>query len=124
MIGKYRWYVQTCKDIEWELQSKFIQQHTYFKKKTMKKFIHQWLLSGKKNYEEPLMCPYCKSLDNPSIQHDHFITCSVSNERKIERLSIIGKKMNMLAISTTIKALLIKRITKLDYLREFNINKT
>ena len=58
MMGKYKVYVQTCENIEWELQAKFIQQQTYSKKKTMKKYIHQWLTFRKKNYEQPLMCPY------------------------------------------------------------------
>ena len=58
MMGKYKVYVQTCENIKWELQAKFIQQQTYSKKKTMKKYIHQWLTFRKKNYEQPLMCTY------------------------------------------------------------------
>ena len=54
------------------------------------------------------MCHYFKSLAYLSIQHDHFITYSASNERKTEILSIIGKKIDMLATPTTIKQEVIK----------------
>ena len=36
----------------------------------------------KENDEQPLMCPYCKSLDNPAMQHDHYLTYLASNKRK------------------------------------------
>ena len=77
----------------------------------MKKSIHQWFASSKRNYEQPLMCPYCKSLDTPSVQHDHFLNCSASNKRKTERLRIIGKKLDMIATPTTIRDEVIKKTT-------------
>ena len=57
------------------------------------------------------MFSYCKSLDNLSMKQDHVTLRSASNERKTERLSIIGKKTDMLVTHTPIKSEVIKRIT-------------
>ena len=43
------------------------------------------------------------------MQRDHFLTCSSSNERKEKSLKIIGKKLNILTIPTTIKEEIINR---------------
>lgn len=65
------------------------------------------MASGKK-YGQPLMCPYCKRLDNPSIHHDHFLNCITSNERKRELLKTIENKLETLSTPTKFKNEILK----------------
>ena len=73
MMTKYSLSPAVISNIEWQLLDNFIKKKSYSTKKTIKKFIHNCLASGKKNYGQPLLCPYCKEPDNPSMSHDHFI---------------------------------------------------
>ena len=104
MMIKYDWSSKVISNIEWKLLDNFIKRNSYSTKKTIKKFIHSWLASGKKNYGQPLLCPYCKKPDNPSMSHDHFITCSDSTIRKDERLTLLEEKLKQLKTPTTLQS--------------------
>ena len=45
------------------------------------------------NYGQPIMCLYCQSLDNSSMQHNTFLKCSSFVERKEKQLKIIATKL-------------------------------
>ena len=75
LLINFCWSATICDNIEWELQSKFISDQSYFKKKTIKKCIYNWLAPGKKNYWQPLMFSYCNLLHNHLV--DDINSCSV-----------------------------------------------
>ena len=110
MMTKYAWSPAVISNIEWQLLNNFIKKKSYSTKKTMKKFIHNWLASGKKNYGQPLLCPYCKEPDNPSMSHDHFLTCSESTIRKEERLTLLEEKLKQLKTPTTLQSGIIRGV--------------
>ena len=82
LIHKYQWNNSTIANIEWELHAKYIKKQTYSRKKSILKFNHRWLASGNKKFGQKLMCPNCKQLENKNMDHDHFLTCSLSGIRK------------------------------------------
>ena len=97
-------------NIEWKLLDNFIKEKSYSTKKTIKKFIHNSLASGKKNYGQPLSCSYCKQPDSPSMSHDNFITYSESTIRKEERLNLLEDKLKQLKTPPTLKSGIIRRV--------------
>ena len=118
MMTKYAWSATVISNIEWQLLDNFIKKKSYSTKKTIKKFIHNWLVSGKKNYGQPLLCPYYKESDNHSMTHDHFITCSESTIRKEERLTLLEEELKQLMTPTTLQSGVIRGV------REYYNNKT
>ena len=48
LTSKHRWNKSKNSDIEWELHAQYITKQTYFRKKTLLKFVHRWLASGNK----------------------------------------------------------------------------
>ena len=88
IVSKHRWNKSTISDIEWELQAKYIKKQTYSRKKTLIKFVHRWLASSIKNFGQKLMYPHCRQQESQSMNHDHFLTCSVSGKSKQLRLQI------------------------------------
>ena len=112
MMIKYAWSSAVISNIEWKLLDNFINRKSYSIRKTIKKFIHSWLASGKKNYGQPLLCPYCKEPDNSSMSHDHFITCSDSTIRKEERLTLLEEKLKQLKTPTTLQSGIIRGVSE------------
>ena len=45
---KNKWTEETMNSIDWEKSGRFIGKQTYATKKTLAKFVHGWLKSGKK----------------------------------------------------------------------------
>ena len=98
---KYKWTQQTLDDFELEMHSVFIQKQTYSRKKTTTKYIHRWLPSGSKCFDQNLGCYYCDE-DGSKHNHDYFITCEFAGERKEVRIKEITEKLNVLLIPTEI----------------------
>ena len=92
---KYRWTQQILDNIEWELHAVFIQNQKYSRKKTTIKYIHRWLPSGSKSFGQNIGCSHCEG-DGTQHDHDHFLTCEFSIERKEERINAITDKMKEL----------------------------
>ena len=81
MKEKYKWSEATIDNIECEIHSNFIQNQTYVRKKIITKFIHRWLLSGSKNFEQEIGCSYCE-IKRETTDNDHFLTCELSFEKE------------------------------------------
>ena len=110
MMKKYAWSSAVISNIKCQLLDNFIKRKSYSTKKTIKKFIHNWLSSEKKNYGQPLLCPYCKEPDNPSMSHDYFITCSDSTIRKEGRLTLLEEILKQLKTPTTLQSGIIRGV--------------
>ena len=54
----------------------------------MTKFSHRWLVSDSKIIENQMMFPYCQQPD-ASLDHDYFLTCLESEERKDVRIKSV-----------------------------------
>ena len=79
---KYDWSPKVILNIQWKLLDSYIRNKSYSTKKTIKQFIHNWLASGKKNYGQPLLWPYCKQ---PETHPCLTITSSLAPNRPLER---------------------------------------
>ena len=89
LMNKHRWSKSTINDIERDLCANFIKKQTYFRKKTLIKFVHRWLASGNKNFGQKLMCPHCHQQEDNLMDHDHFLTYSSSGRSKQLRLRLL-----------------------------------
>ena len=78
---KYRWNNRTIGSIEWDIVSSFISKQTYATRKTMTKYSHQWLLSNSNTIDNQIIYSYCHRSEE-TFDHDHFLTCNDSDERK------------------------------------------
>ena len=86
IMSTHRWNKDTISDIEWELQTQYIKKQTYSRKKTVIKFVHQWIASRNKNFRQKLICPHYRQQESQSMDHGHFLTFSASGRRKQLRL--------------------------------------
>ena len=85
MQGRYHWTDRQVDSIEWELVSSSIFTQTYATRKTMTKYNHQRLMSNNKTIDNQMICPYCHQTKE-SFDHDQFLTCIESGERKYVRI--------------------------------------
>ena len=86
MINKYKWSKKTFNSIEWNLHSEFIRKQSYSRRKTIMKYCHRWLSAGKKNFGQKLACPHCHKTEDKDMDHDHFLQCEASENRKLLRI--------------------------------------
>ena len=59
----------------------FISNQTYATRKTMTNFSRIWLMSNSKTIDNQILYPYCQTPD-ASLDHEYYIMCSESGERK------------------------------------------
>ena len=85
MQGRYHWTDRQVDSIEWELVSSSIFTQTYATRRTITKYNHQWLMSNNKAIDNQMICPYCHQTKE-SFDHDQFLTCIESGERKYVRI--------------------------------------
>ena len=86
MINKYGWSTKTLNSIKWNLHSDFTRKHSYSKRKTLTKYCHYWLSSGKKHFGQVLAYPHYHKTEDREMYHDHYLQCEASENRKILRL--------------------------------------
>ena len=92
---KYQWTNRTINSIEWKIASKFISHQSYATRKTMTKYSHRWLLSNFKANDNHMIYPYCfRSEEN--LDHDHFLKCNESDERKEVRINSFQRLLTQL----------------------------
>ena len=72
--------------IDQEKSGRFIGKQKKTTKKTLTKFVHGWLKSGKKNYGDKTICPLCQVMEDDTTEHDHFLLCPASRNQKEVRL--------------------------------------
>ena len=75
----------------------FIQKQTYSRKKTAIKYIHRWLPSRSKSFGQKFDFPHCDG-DGKKHDHDHFLTCELSIDKKVARMKAITDKLQVLLI--------------------------
>ena len=107
LINRFQWAASTIANIEWDIQAKYIKKQTYTRKKTLLNFIHRWLASGNKNFEQKLMCPYCNQQENKDMDHDQFLTCSSSGTRKQRMINLYKNFLHSLDTPHELTTLLI-----------------
>ena len=76
MKRENNWSKKTSKNIEWKLHYKCISKRKYHSYQVKIKFIYSYLPSGKINFATKHSCPYCKTIETLSTQHNHFLMCS------------------------------------------------
>ena len=84
LMTKYNWTGRVIYSIEWDLVTMFISNQTYATRKTMTNFSRIWLMSNSKTIDNQILYPYCQTHD-ASLDHDHYLMCSESGERKEAR---------------------------------------
>ena len=106
---KYQWNNRLIDSIEWDIVSSFISKQTYATRKTMTKYSHRWMLSNSKTIDNHIICSYChQSEDN--LDHDHFLTCNDSDERKEVRIKRFQQLLTQLQTPIALTSTLIKVI--------------
>ena len=106
MQGRYHWTDRQVDSIEWELVSSSIFTQTYATRRTMTKYNHQRLMSNNKAIDNQMICPYCHQTKE-SFDHDQFLTCIESGERKDVRIQSFKQLLAQLKTPTTITNTLI-----------------
>ena len=92
--------------LEWKLVFSFISQQTYETRKTMIKYSHRWLLSNSTTTDSQMICPYCLRSEE-TLDHDHFLTCNESEERKEVRIKSCSQLLTQLQTPSSLTTLLI-----------------
>ena len=87
--NKYNWSEKTFNDIEWTIHHKRIRKLGRHSITVKLEYIHQFLPSGKMNFDIPHKCKYCNKTESTTTPHNHFLQCSQSNIIKTKRLSLI-----------------------------------
>ena len=80
-------------------------------------YIHRWLLSNSKTIVSQIICPYCHR-SKETFDHDHFLTCNDSDERKEVRIQSFHQLLAQLQTPTSVISTLINGL-KMAY-REYN----
>ena len=73
----------------------------------MTKYSHRWLLSNSKTIYNHIICPYCHQSEE-NFDHDHFLTCNDSDERKEVRIQIFQQLPTQLQSPIALTSTLIK----------------
>ena len=60
-----------------------------FKTEILTKYCHRQLSFGSKNFRQKLECPNCNRMDSKDMDHDYFLECEASEERKEVRLKTV-----------------------------------
>ena len=79
----------------------------------MTKYSHRWLLSNSKATDNNMICPYCYRSEE-TLDHDHFLTCNESDERKEVRIHSFKQLLNQLKTPKALTSTLINGL-KLAY---------
>ena len=101
--------------IDWEKSGRFIGKQTYATKKTLTKFVHGWLKSGKKNHGDKIICPFCHVMEDNTTEHDHFLLCPASRNQKEVRLEAFDKLLTKLRTPDELKRILYKGLESYYY---------
>ena len=104
---KYQSNNRMIDSIEWDIATSFISKQTYATRKTMTKYSHQWMLSNSKTIDNQIICPYCHQSEE-NFNHDHFLTCNDSEERKEARIQSFRQLLTQLQTSIALPSTLIK----------------
>ena len=110
---KYQWTNRTIDSIEWEIASNFISHQSYATRKTMTKYSHRWLMSNSKAIDNNMICLYCYRSEE-TLDHDHFLTCNESDERKEMKIHSFKQLLTQLKTPKTLTSTLLNGI-KLAY---------
>ena len=73
----------------------------------MTKYSHRWLLSNSKTIDNQIICPYCHQSEE-KFDHDHFLTCNDSDERKEVRIQSFQQLLTQLQTPIALTSTLIK----------------
>ena len=103
LINKYKWSKKTFNSIEWNLHSEFIRKQSYSRRKTIIKYCHRWLSAGKKNFGQKLACPHCHKTEDKDMDHDHFLQCEASENRKLLRIQKCDDHLSRYKTPTRLK---------------------
>ena len=106
---KYKWTSRLIDSIEWEIVSSFISQQTYATRKMMTKYSYRWLLSNSTRTGNQMIYPYCHRSEE-TLDHNHFLTCNESEERKEVRIHSFSQLLVQLKTPTALTTFLINGI--------------
>ena len=101
--------------IDWEKSGRFIGKQTYATKKTLTKFVHGWLKSGKENHGDKTICPFCQVMEDDTTEHNHFLLCPASWNQKKVRLEAFEKLLTKIRPPEDLKRLLYKGLESYYY---------
>ena len=76
----------TFQGIYWPHHSSSLNNVTETRKQHAIRFIHHRLLTGKMRFGLKHPCPHCNNLFDHDSDHDHFLTCLKSEEKKLKRI--------------------------------------
>ena len=82
-------------------------------RKTMTKYRHRWLLSNSTTTDNQMTCPYCHRSEE-TLDHDQFLTCNESEERKEVRIHSFSQLLAQLQTPISLTTFLINGL-KLAY---------
>ena len=72
----------------------------------MIKYSHRWLLSNSTTTDNQMICPYCLRSEE-TLDHDHFLTCNESEERKEVRIKSFSQLLTQLQTPPSLTTILI-----------------
>ena len=86
LCAKYKWTSTTFDTIEWKQNSFTLMNMGSSKKRTVIRFMHHRLSTGKMKFTAPYPCLYCNQIFDQSFDHDHFLTCKKTPKIKKREL--------------------------------------
>ena len=110
MVKEYSWSKKTFNSIEWNLHSEFICKQSYSRGKTITKYCHRWLSTGKKKFGQKNACPRCHKTEDKDMDHDHFLQYEASKHIKLLRIQKCKYHLSWYKTPTRLKEELLEGI--------------
>ena len=109
---KYKWTNNTFQNICWPQHSSSLNNMTETRKRHAIRFIHHRLPTGKMQFGLKHPCPHCKIEFDQNSDHDHFLTCLMSEDQKFKRIKKIELVMLQLNTPPDLRQQILHRISQ------------